>query len=120
MFKPGSVEQLASVGDDQSLLFWDTRTAKGTPSLRVDDAHGKGEDVQCVDWATEVRETGLRWHCKGVKEDKLVVQGACLELNNMLTLYCSLSSHISNKGPLGGHRGGGWQRQDMGHEEDDG
>ena len=54
MFKPGSVEQLASVGDDQSLLFWDTRTAKGPPSLRVDEAHGKGEDVQCVDWASEV------------------------------------------------------------------
>ena len=29
VFKPGSCEQLASVGDDHALLFWDTRRCGG-------------------------------------------------------------------------------------------
>jgi histone-binding protein RBBP4 len=34
VFKPGSKEQLASVGDDQCLLLWDTRSGNA-PANRV-------------------------------------------------------------------------------------
>ncbi len=34
VFKPGSKEQLASVGDDQYLLLWDTRSVHA-PANRV-------------------------------------------------------------------------------------
>jgi len=34
VFKPSSGEQLASVGDDQCLLLWDTRTGN-SPATRV-------------------------------------------------------------------------------------
>ncbi|KAG1673556.1 hypothetical protein FOA52_003856 [Chlamydomonas sp. UWO 241] len=49
VFKPSSFEQLASVGDDQMLMLWDTRTGSA-PVQTVKDAHGKGHDIQCVDW----------------------------------------------------------------------
>lgn len=34
VFKPGSKEQLVSVGDDQCLLLWDTRSGNA-PATRV-------------------------------------------------------------------------------------
>eukprot|EP00195_Chlamydomonas_chlamydogama_P006777 CAMPEP_0202905910 /NCGR_PEP_ID=MMETSP1392-20130828/36561_1 /ASSEMBLY_ACC=CAM_ASM_000868 /TAXON_ID=225041 /ORGANISM="Chlamydomonas chlamydogama, Strain SAG 11-48b" /LENGTH=458 /DNA_ID=CAMNT_0049594215 /DNA_START=185 /DNA_END=1558 /DNA_ORIENTATION=+ len=49
VFKPGSSEQLASVGDDHAMIFWDTRQGDG-PATTIKDAHGKGLDIQCVDW----------------------------------------------------------------------
>ncbi|GAX75310.1 hypothetical protein CEUSTIGMA_g2755.t1 [Chlamydomonas eustigma] len=52
VFKPGSTEQLASVGDDHMALFWDTRSG-AAPCGRIPEAHGKGQDVQCVDWDSQ-------------------------------------------------------------------
>lgn len=48
-FLPGSAAQLASVADDFSLLFWDTR-AGASPVSRVTRAHGE-RDVHCCDWS---------------------------------------------------------------------
>jgi histone-binding protein RBBP4 len=48
VFKPGSGECLASVGDDQCLLLWDTR-AGTAPATRVAQAHG-AHDLHTVDW----------------------------------------------------------------------
>jgi histone-binding protein RBBP4 len=67
VFRPGSSEVLASVGDDKQLLFWDTRCAGrggkgggggggGGPVCAVKGAHGPEADVHCVDWS------GLREH----------------------------------------------------------
>ena len=47
-FKPGSGEELASVGDDSALIFWDTRSGR-QPTLKVDNAH-KGQEISCMDW----------------------------------------------------------------------
>ena len=47
---PGSAAELASVGDDKALLFWDTRGAQ-SPAARVPDAHGPAHDLHCVDWS---------------------------------------------------------------------
>ena len=49
VFKPGCDHELASVGDDRALLFWDTRGGGDKPSVSVPGAHG--DDVQCLDWA---------------------------------------------------------------------
>ena len=50
VFKPGCDHELASVGDDRALLFWDTRGRGGDkPAVSVPGAHG--DDVQCLDWA---------------------------------------------------------------------
>ena len=50
VFKPGCDHELASVGDDRALLFWDTRARGGDkPTVSVPGAHG--DDVQCLDWA---------------------------------------------------------------------
>lgn len=48
VFKPGSKEQLASVGDDQCLLLWDTRSGTA-PATRIAQAHGQ-HDLHTVDW----------------------------------------------------------------------
>lgn len=47
VFKPGSKEQLASVGDDQCLLLWDTRsgTAPATRVAKVCRAPGARRSV---------------------------------------------------------------------------
>lgn len=50
MWLPGSAAELASVGDDKALLFWDTRGAQ-SPAARVPDAHGPAHDLHCVDWS---------------------------------------------------------------------
>ena len=50
MWLPGSAVELASVGDDSALLFWDTRDAQ-SPAARVPDAHGPALDLHCVDWS---------------------------------------------------------------------
>ncbi|KAL4443046.1 hypothetical protein ABPG77_008537 [Micractinium sp. CCAP 211/92] len=47
-WQPGSVSELASVGDDFSLLLWDTRHGSA-PVLHVARAHGP-QDVHCVSW----------------------------------------------------------------------
>ncbi|EIE23954.1 WD40 repeat-like protein [Coccomyxa subellipsoidea C-169] len=49
VWRPGSTEELASVGDDYKLLLWDTRAQPG-PAAAVEQAHGQ-QDVQCVDWS---------------------------------------------------------------------
>ena len=50
VWQPGSAAELASVGDDYKLLFWDTR-AGTTPAASLEDAHGK-KDLHCVDWSS--------------------------------------------------------------------
>ena len=50
VWQPGSAAELASVGDDYKLLFWDTR-AGTTPAFSLEDAHGK-KDLHCVDWSS--------------------------------------------------------------------
>mmetsp|Transcript_10242 Transcript_10242/g.19377 ORF Transcript_10242/g.19377 Transcript_10242/m.19377 type:complete len:567 (+) Transcript_10242:151-1851(+) len=47
-FNPQSDFELCSVGDDKSLLFWDSREGS-SPVLKVLKAHNK--DVHCVDWS---------------------------------------------------------------------
>ncbi|KAG1670180.1 hypothetical protein FOA52_000892 [Chlamydomonas sp. UWO 241] len=49
VFCPGSTTQLVSVGDDQMVAFWDTR-ASDAPTSTISDAHGRNQDIQCVDW----------------------------------------------------------------------
>lgn len=46
---PGSVHELVSVGDDNAMLLWDTRTGTA-PAARADRAHGNN-DLHCVDWS---------------------------------------------------------------------
>lgn len=81
-FLPGSACELASVADDYSLLFWDTRSPKG-PVARVARAHGE-RDVHCCDWSalrptllvTGAQDGGVRvW-------DKRNLGGALLVLNH--------------------------------------
>lgn len=70
-WRPGSDRELASVGDDSSLLLWDTRRG-GTPVLHVVEAHGP-QDVHCVGWSphsqgllvTGAADGSLRvWDCR--------------------------------------------------------
>lgn len=51
VFRPGTSHELASVGDDSALIFWDSR-AGTTPSLKVVKAHGD-QGIQCVDWSLQ-------------------------------------------------------------------
>ncbi|KAI3436729.1 hypothetical protein D9Q98_006144 [Chlorella vulgaris] len=51
---PGSSAELASVGDDFSLLLWDLRRG-GAPVLHVASAHGE-QDVHCVAWSPHREE----------------------------------------------------------------
>lgn len=60
VFRPGSTQELASVGDDAQLLFWDARTG-AAPVRRMADAHGP-KDIQCVDWSP------LAEHCVATGE----------------------------------------------------
>jgi histone-binding protein RBBP4 len=53
-FMPGSRNDLASVADDYSLLFWDMRDPR-EPVNRVPRAHGERE-IYCCDWS-ELRPT---------------------------------------------------------------
>lgn len=60
VFQPGSSTELASVADDSSLLFWDTRSGIA-PVLRMGQAHGES-DLHVVDWSAlrpELIATGL-------------------------------------------------------------
>lgn len=60
VFQPGSSTELASVADDSSLLFWDTRSGVA-PVLRMGHAHGES-DLHVVDWSAlrpELVATGL-------------------------------------------------------------
>ena len=60
VFQPGSSTELASVADDSSLLFWDTRSGVA-PVLRMGQAHGES-DLHVVDWSAlrpELVATGL-------------------------------------------------------------
>ena len=50
VFQPGSSSELASVADDSSLLFWDTRSGIA-PVLRMAEAHG-ASDLHVVDWSS--------------------------------------------------------------------
>ncbi len=62
VWRPGSTEELASVGDDYKLLLWDTRAQPG-PAAAVEQAHGQ-QDVQCVDWSAlqeHMLVTGEGW-----------------------------------------------------------
>jgi len=68
VFRPATCHELASVGDDSALLFWDTR-AGTSPSLKVAQAHGD-QGIQCVDWSLQDPNfvaTGepLPGHCRG-------------------------------------------------------
>lgn len=63
VWQPGSAAELASVGDDYKLLFWDTRTGT-SPSLTKEQAHGE-HDLHCVDWSSlqlELLVTGTPLH----------------------------------------------------------
>ena len=51
VFLPATCHELASVGDDSALLFWDTR-AGTSPALKVAGAHGD-QGIQCVDWSLQ-------------------------------------------------------------------
>ena len=55
VWRPGSRDELASVGDDYMLLLWDSRLSSGRPCAAVAEAHGQ-TDVQCVDWSTLQQE----------------------------------------------------------------
>lgn len=60
VFQPGSSTELASVANDSSLLFWDTRSGIA-PVLRMAEAHGES-DLHVVDWSAlrpELVATGL-------------------------------------------------------------
>ena len=60
VFQPGSSAELASVANDSSLLFWDTRSGIA-PVLRMAEAHGES-DLHVVDWSAlrpELVATGL-------------------------------------------------------------
>ena len=48
-FAPGSSQLLVSVADDGRLLLWDTRAGLA-PAGCVEEAHGAGVNVMCVDW----------------------------------------------------------------------
>lgn len=73
-WQPGASDLLASVGDDQKLLLWDLRFVRRPgvsekyrqitvcfasvdcyrsprPTACVQDAHGAGIDIHCVDWS---------------------------------------------------------------------
>lgn len=61
VFQPGSSNELASVADDSSLLFWDTRSGIA-PVLRMAEAHGES-DLHVVDWSSlrpELLATGTQ------------------------------------------------------------
>ena len=61
VFQPSSSTELASVADDSSLLFWDTRTGIA-PVLRIAEAHGES-DLHVVDWSAlrpELVATGVQ------------------------------------------------------------
>ena len=64
VFQPGSSTELASVADDSSLLFWDTRSGVA-PVLRMGQAHGES-DLHVVDWSAlrpELVATGHSLRC---------------------------------------------------------
>ncbi|KAG2438631.1 hypothetical protein HXX76_005179 [Chlamydomonas incerta] len=48
-FAPGSGQLLVSVADDGRMLLWDTRSGLA-PVGCVEEAHGGGVNVMCVDW----------------------------------------------------------------------
>lgn len=70
-FMPGSSAELASVGDDSYLLFWDARIGT-SPTLRVEYAH-KEQEIQCMDWSSQntnmlatgvvLRPVHICWKC---------------------------------------------------------
>ena len=81
-FMPGSKDELMSVADDFSLLFWDLRAGLA-PVGRVGRAHGE-RDVHCCDWSahrpvnvvTGAQDGGVRvW-------DRRNLGGAQLVLNH--------------------------------------
>lgn len=55
VWRPGSRDELASVGDDYKLLLWDSRLPSARPAAAVENAHGE-TDVQCVDWSALQQE----------------------------------------------------------------
>ena len=60
MWQPRSAAELASVGDDYKLLFWDIR-AGTSPATSLENAHGE-QDLHCVDWSSlqlELLVTGM-------------------------------------------------------------
>ena len=67
VWKPDSAAELASVGDDFSLLLWDTRAGTG-PAQRRLNAHG-ASDLHTVDWS------GLR--------NDLLATGGCQNSSNL-------------------------------------
>eukprot|EP00798_Chlamydomonas_sp_ICE-L_P030922 gene30922-35977_t len=87
VFKPDSTEQLCSVGDDHMVMFWDTRSGTA-PVSSIELAHGKGQDIQCVDWdsttghlvATGAQDGSLRiWDARKVATSKECV--ACFRVH---------------------------------------
>ncbi|KAG7669334.1 hypothetical protein Ndes2437B_g05480 [Nannochloris sp. 'desiccata'] len=81
-FRPGSKDELMSVADDYSILFWDLRAGQ-QPVGRVSRAHGE-RDVHCCDWSphkpmhvvTGAQDGGVRvW-------DKRNLGGALVTLNH--------------------------------------
>ncbi|CAK9191004.1 unnamed protein product, partial [Sphagnum troendelagicum] len=46
-FRPSSMQEFCSVGDDSCLVFWDARSGH-EPTLKVEKAHDA--DLHCVDW----------------------------------------------------------------------
>lgn len=60
VWQPRSAAELASVGDDYKLLFWDIR-AGTSPAASLENAHGE-QDLHCVDWSSlqlEMLVTGM-------------------------------------------------------------
>ena len=46
-FHPNSENELCSSSQDQTILFWDTRSGS-KPTLKIDEIHS--DDINCVDW----------------------------------------------------------------------
>uniref|UniRef100_A0A7S3VQR3 Histone-binding protein RBBP4-like N-terminal domain-containing protein n=1 Tax=Dunaliella tertiolecta TaxID=3047 RepID=A0A7S3VQR3_DUNTE len=86
VFKPGSMHELASVGDDAQLMFWDVRSG-AAPVLRMKEAHGP-KDIQCVDWSP------LAEHCvaTGAQDGSIKVWDT-RALRGPDHTICSLRSH---------------------------
>lgn len=103
VWRPDSVTELASVGDDHALMLWDIRAAK-CPAARVLEAHG-AHDVHCVDWSglqPHLLATGAPLSVPQQSEpgallgfgDPVLAWAACVAKAHALHCLASLSPHV--------------------------